>query len=204
MDHNKSTLISPQKEGQTTGAFEKTEANDRDEAVHVYQLAKQRMMNINNWKNLAGIGSADFHLADSSGRLLERLPQTGDLIRIDLPGPRPVSGNGYDWVRIEAIEDSSDAGKDEDFFGFRTRPVQSPFISENTSSHFYTTEATSSFVLHRKKNTVIAMEEGRNEIPNTKAEKLTDKVRNTAVALSAMFGLAAPQWKKLMKGILGE
>lgn len=48
------------------------------------------------------------------------------------------------------------------------------------------------------------MEIGRNEIPNKHPISFINKIRNVIVAFVAMLGLAKPQWKNLMKGILIE
>lgn len=51
-------------------------------------------------------------------------------------------------------------------------------------------------------NTVRAAVYGRNEVPNTGAEKAVDKARNAMVALSAMAGVSKLQWKLLVKGLV--
>jgi len=35
----------------------------------------------------------------------QRRALEGDFIKVDIPGPGPGVGNGYDWVRIESIEE---------------------------------------------------------------------------------------------------
>ena len=43
---------------------------------------------------------------------------------------------------------------------------------------------------------------GRNEVPNTSAVKVLDKLRNAVVALGAQAGLSEVFWKKLARGML--
>jgi hypothetical protein len=69
-------------------------------------------------------------------------------------------------------------------------------------AHFFTEEATSNFMVKRVGNKVSAEVHGRNEKPNTEAEKLVDKARNTAVATGAVTGFAKLQWKSLVNGLI--
>lgn len=195
-------IIPEQKTGSKTGATAAIELNSREEAVELFQKARHRLLNVNSWDEYSGIASAVFELRNKDGEKLSRPPQTGDLIRIDLPGPGTVSGKGYDWVRIEAIEDNSNSDKEDESFAFRVRPVKSPVSSDDAPAHFYTDDATSTFVIERHGNTVSAAEIGRNEVSNTESDSVADKIRNTLVAAGAKNGLAYPQWKSLMEGLL--
>jgi hypothetical protein len=201
INESEKKIIPEQQQGTETGAEVEITADSKEEAVILFIKAKERLANVSEWKKYAGVGSAEFCLTDPHGNKVFRFPRKDDLIRIDLPGPGPKSGNGYDWVRIEKIEENFDPEKDEEFFGFRVRPYSMP-SSVGSSSHFYSEEATSSFIIQRKGNKLMAMEEGKNEIVNTKTEKVTDKIRNAVVAAGAMLGLASLQWKSLVKGIL--
>lgn len=195
-------IVPPQQVGEQSGSEVREEAGTREEAVQRFILAKSRLLDINRWHELSGAASATFRLTDAHGHLRQRSPQIGDLIRIDLPGPGPSAGDGFDWVRIETIEDESDPEGEKEFFAFRVRPVRSPGSGDNSSAHFYTSDATSSFIVQREGNTLTAAEKGRNEVSNTDAESFLDKIRNALVALGAKSGLAKPQWKSLMEGVL--
>lgn len=159
-------------------------------------------MNINKWYTYSGSTGAEFTLTDPYGDVVENAaPKVGDLIRIKLPAPSNKQGDGFDWVRIEQFENYQEQLKDEEVFGFRVRPVQNPNTTSPDSAHFYTSAATSTFLIIRKSSTVYVMERGRNENPNLSGN-LFNKIRNAVVALAAMLGLAKPQWKNLVKGIL--
>jgi hypothetical protein len=199
----KRVLTPVQRKGAKTGARVSVNAGSRAQAVAIFSDAKARMLDINNWDKLCGPGTAAFKLVNKSGRVVNRTPRIGDFIRIDLPGPGPRSGKGYDWVRIEEFVDDEDPFGEEEYFGFRTRPAKAPSLKENDTAHFYTSEATSSFILHRSGNKISAAERGSNEIPNTGTKRIRDKVRNASVAFGAMLGISSVQWRSLMKGILG-
>jgi hypothetical protein len=55
------------------------------------------------------------------------------------------------------------------------------------TAHFFTSDATSTYIIQRDGLTVRALYHGRNEVPNTAAPKVTDKVRNALVAAGAAF-----------------
>ncbi len=137
---------------------------------------------------------------------IERDAQTGDYFKIDIPGPGTKTGEGYDWVRIEAIEDYSNASAENESFGMRVRPAPNPHknAGDKEAAHFFKDEATSNFLIEQKGTMVSAAVYGRNEKLNLTTEKLSDKVRNAVVGTTAVMGLSIIQWKKLVKGLIGK
>src|SRR6476660_810088 len=120
------TLIPAHYKGIKTGASTYAESPTRHDAILLFEEAKKRLLNINQWHVLCGEGSAVFQLTDDKGQPVNRNPVKGDLIRIKLPAPPNNQGDGFDWVRIEEFENTKDLLKDQDIFGFRVRPVQNP------------------------------------------------------------------------------
>lgn len=198
-------IIPEQKTGSKTGATKQIHADSRHHAILIFNSAKQKLLDVNNWDKYSGKGSAVFQLTDAMGNLLFNVsPKAGDLIRINLPAPSNKRGHGYDWVRIEKFENSKEILKDEEIYGFRVRPVKHPENNGSATAHFYTSAATSTFLVIRQSHTITAMERARNEKPNTGVFSFLNKIRNVIIALGAMAGLSNPQWKSLMKGILHE
>jgi hypothetical protein len=200
MKTSQNKIIPPQVTGSASGAEETHEAATVTKAIDIFNKAKERLKNINAWEEWSGMISASFLLTDEEGKPLKGMPDVGNLIRIDIPGPGMKESNGYDWVRIEDIVEEHNA--DTDVYAIKVRPVQAPDSNSKTSAHFYTEEATSSFMVQRKGKTVTASEEGRNEVLNTETEHVTDKIRNAVIGTGAQLGIAKMQWKNLMKGIL--
>lgn len=197
-----SQIIPKQKKGLQTGATSNVEFDSRHTAVTVFNRAKERLTDINNWYHLCGDKGAEFQLTDAKGNPLFKIkPKVGDLIRIKLPAPPNREGEGYDWVRIEKFEEDKDLMKDEEVFGMRVRPVDNPRNKSSVSGHFYKDDATSTFLVLRKTSVVYAMERGKNEVPNANGS-LLNKVRNLLIAIPAMLGLSRPQWKSLTDGLL--
>jgi hypothetical protein len=131
---------------------------------------------------------------------VKRSVRKNDHFKIDIPGPGSETGDGYDWVRVEDIEEVKN--ENEEGVTIVVRPASNPKNSNPDVAHFFTDEAQSCFMAARKGTKVIAGVFGRNEKPNTKAEKLMDKARNAAVATGAITGFAKLQWKSLVNGLV--
>jgi hypothetical protein len=197
-------IIPDQEKGAKTDTSENVKAYTPEEAKKVFAEAKEKLLDINNWNKLCGIASSIFYLTDEQGNQIHRQPIKGDYIKIDLPAPGSTSGGGFDWVRIEAIEDKSNPEGDTESFAIRVRPAENPQEPGEDTAHFFKEDATSSFLIQRKGKQVNAEVHGRNEIPNAANKGVFDKIRNLIVGLSASTGLAIPQWKSLINGLLGK
>lgn len=189
---------------QEEGAQSNTEAvqsfENVDDAKHFFAVVKSRLLQVNRWHEWAGTGSAGFKLTDASGNETERNPQQGDHFKIDIPGPGTITGEGFDWVQIEAIEETNNA--DEDCLLVQVRPATNPQNERSDVAHFFADTATSNFVVKRSGNIVSAAVHGRNEKPNTATETLIDKARNAAVATGAVTAFSKLQWKALVNGLV--
>jgi hypothetical protein len=175
--------------------------NERS-AKRLFQLAKQRLLDVNNWHQLGGTASAIFSLTDEKGNEVHRPALLGDHFKIDIPGPGSLTGDGHDWVQVEAIEAQENNG--EDIISIRVRPTSNPQNNNQDVAHFFTGEASSTFSVLRKGNIVIAGVYGRNEKPHLNTKAVIDKLRNAIVGVTAIAGLNKPQWKSLVMGLLSE
>lgn len=174
-----------------------------EEARRRYERARDRLLEVNNWKRLCGPLSASFTLTDSSGNVRRhKKAAEGDHIRINLLGPGSQTGSGFDWVEIEKIEDKATPSGSTAYIAMRVRPSGNPKETPGKVAHFFQDNATSSFVVERSGSLLRASVYGRNEQPNTAPEGLLDKVRNFFIAITASLGMARPQWKRLAKGLL--
>lgn len=195
---------SPITPGNETGASSNTSheviLTCEQEAMLLFEKAKERLLNVNQWHELGGKGTAAFQLTDEKGDEVYRSVQLGDHFKIDIPGPGSVKGKGYDWVQVEAI--SHTKTDDKEAIAVRVRPADNPGNDSDDVAHFFAEEASSTFSVTRIGNKVIATVEGRNEKPNTQTGSIADKLRNTIVAAGAIIGLNKPQWNSLVKGLL--
>jgi hypothetical protein len=193
-------IIPEQQSGIETNTETSVEFNSPEEAKIFYQKVKRRLLNVNDWHRFAGTLTADFQLTDKEGKEVNRTAEKGDHFKIDIPGPGPVTGDGFDWVRVEAIEEKEE--EDMQSIALRVRPAANPNNEIKDVAHFFSVEATSCFMVKRQKNTVTAAIYGRNEKPNTDTETIVDKARNTAIATGAITGFAKLQWKSLVNGLV--
>lgn len=131
-----------------------------------------------------------------------RQVQEGDYFLINIPGRGLLSGGGYDCVQVVKITESKKSGKDET--GITVKPVSNPKNSDPDTAHFFTDDASSTFIVRREGNTIYAEVHGRNERANTNSENIIDKARNLIVATGAMLGLSEVQWKSLTKVLLNN
>jgi len=195
--------IPSQQTGSQTDVIEEKNLPTEEEAKTVFVAAKERLLDVNHWEDISEGISTSFVLVDHFGNLKSGPPRAGDFLKIDIPGPGPSEGEGYDWVKVEAIEDYTAPDASQESISIRVRPSHDPRMEEGTA-HFFDNKATSSFVVKREKNIVSAAVHGRNEESNTTAKTVSDKLRNAVIKVAAVAGFSAIQWKKLAKGLVGR
>lgn len=195
-------LIPSQETGRQTDFTHEKKFKDLTEAHLAFQTAAGRLLSVNNWHSYAGAGSAIFTLCNNAGDPVDTLAEQGFLISIDLPGPGPDAGDGFEWVMIENMVLEGDAGTAEEFFLMTVRPVPNPAHPVLEIAHFYKDVSTSTFVVRRDGIMISAGAHGRNETPNNEKVDLFDKIRNTTIALMARVGLSGMQWQKLVNGLI--
>ncbi len=194
-------LVPQQEKGSKSDTSHAVTMKTDDEAKKLFDVSKNRLLDIANWDKLCGLVTGKFHLADSSGNDITGLAKAGDYLKIDVPGPGSENGHGFDWVRVEAIEEDN-TGADCEELVMKVRPAPNPNNADDNTAHFFKEDATSTFIVKRDKNVVSAEVHGRNEVANTEQESALDKLRNAFTALSAMLGFSSTQWKKLVKGLV--
>jgi hypothetical protein len=193
-----------QEEGSEKNIETTEELNTVEEAKELFKEARKRLLNINQWDKVCGKLSAVFKLTNEQGEEIQSDPEVGNYFKIDIPGPGTASGKGYDWVRVEAVEENRDEQEDFESLLIRVRPADNPSTNDSNVAHFFSDKATSNFVLSREKKIVTAAVYGRNEVPNTTTDKPLDKTRNAVVGTTAIAGFSNPQWKSLVNGVLGK
>jgi hypothetical protein len=199
-EKNYSGIVPENYSGKEIDAEDSAEFNNPAEAKSFFEVVKNRLLDVNNWHNLAGTVSSNFQLTDSTGNEVSRPVQKGDYFKINIPGPGPVAGDGYDWVRVEELEEVSDG--EVESVGIRVRPTSSPLNKSEDVAHFYSPESTSSFTVTREGNKITAGIYDRNTKSNKTADTLIDKVRDVAVGSSAVTAFSKIQWKNLAEGLL--
>jgi hypothetical protein len=201
-EKNKTGVIPGQHTGTVIDTVESIELPDAEAAKTFFATVKSRLLNVNDWEKIAGTGSAAFQLVNAKGEEVRRPVQQGDFFKIDIPGPGPVAGDGYDWVQVEEVRDVSEG--DTESVGIRVRPAPSPLNEKQDVAHFYSPESTSSFTVTREGARITTGIYDRNTKPNQTAETLVDKVRDVAVGTGAITAFSKIQWTNLAKGLLKQ
>lgn len=202
---NKQIPLPEKEEGAQKDIDAKEETSTVEKAKQLFEIAKTRLLEVNNWDKICGKGSAKFEVTDENGKKTEVTPKVGYYFKIDIPAPGTKTGEGFDWVKVEAIEQNEDADKDSEFILVRVRPSDNPLTGNNETAHFFSDKSTSNFLVMREKKVVTAAVLGRNEVANTDSKiSFFDKIRNAVVGTGAAGGLSSPQWKSLVRGLLGK
>jgi hypothetical protein len=192
--------IPNQEQGSEMNAVEKVSFDHAEQASEFYLVAKQRLLDVNNWDKISNLPSSTFILCGPDGHHIDRNVQVGDFLKIDIPGPGTSTGEGYDWVKVEFMEEQHENGAD--IMNIRVRPTDNPLSPEEAVAHFFKDAATSTFQVKKIGNEVFAEVHGRNEMANTDTDHMMDNVRNTMVGLGAKVGASYPQWKGLVAGLV--
>lgn len=199
MDNDR--LIPSQQKGKQLDLQEKKAFSDHSSALAAYEKVLNNLLRPQLWQQLCGKGSAAFevigkeHLKPTDDTISE-----GDYIRINIPGPGPGSGDGFDWVKVSLIKEEKHANAKR--AGIKLVPCANPLNENDTPSHFFTDESSSTLTVELSDTTVQTFYHGRNEEPNNETGKVTENIRNTLVAAGALAGLSEIQWRKLLKGLL--
>ncbi len=200
LNEDRLEIVPRQHTGQEIKSAAKKILNSQKEAKNSFELSKKKLLDVNNWNKISSNISAEFRIVDQNGHEVQRTIIKGDYLKIDIPGPGSKEGDGYDWVRVEELKEISE----EDFqsIGFRVRPTDNPFSEKNETAHFYSDDATSSFIITRNNNEVIVSIIDRNLVPNKESQSLADKARDVLVGVTAIAGFSKIQWQGLADGLL--
>jgi hypothetical protein len=164
---------------------------DELSARQAFALSKEKLFDVNAWSQLPGISST-FQLYDRQGTIKQaKKPQPGDYIWIDLPGPLPKN-----WVQVV------DLREEENSASFTVSPSENPQETNSESTgetqHFFTQEATSTFVVELHGTRLVAKEIGKDEAINNRSEEAGNrKLVNTLIAQGGWAFFQKVQWQKL-------
>ncbi|MEJ7646435.1 MAG: hypothetical protein WKF87_17690 [Chryseolinea sp.] len=193
-------IVPEQITGKAIDATGSVEFNNERNAKEFFTIAKRRLKNVNDWADLAKVPSAIFKIVGTDGQEVDRAVKKGDYFKINVPGPGSSTGDGFDWVIVEDVEDKIDTGGES--FGFRVRPTENPNNLKKDIAHFYSEESTSSFLVTRVGCVVSAAVKDRNTKPNENADSTIDKIRDAVVGAAGVFSFSKIQWQGLVDGLL--
>jgi hypothetical protein len=194
-------VVPPKSDGPSKDFSETRSFSTVEEAEDFFVKAKERLLRPDEWHKLAGALSANFVVCNAQGYSQNRDVRTSDLLKIHVPGP---AGLVADWVAVEALTYDDFPDEQREVVAMRVRPASSPDTVGDKTTHFFDDAATSSFIIERKQNLVVASYHGRKELPNPEGESVLRTARNVLVALGGLIGFSDMQWKALLKGLLDD
>lgn len=194
--------IPSQVRGKKLDIMEEKTYSTAEEAFAAYNRARERLYDINHWQTFAGTASATFVLVNALGQQIARVPQIGDYVKIDIPGPGSIVGHGYDWVRVTQLDDRLT----DRYVQITLQPSMPPetLRDRDEIAHFFRPSASTTIEIEVKDRTLDVNYYGRNEETNMESDLLLENARNAFIGLGAKFGLSYPQWKKLVDGLLAD
>ena len=98
-------IVPPQYKGQEIEVDATQDLKTEVDALHLYNIARKKLLNVNNWSKVAGVLTAEFQIVDKNGEKVHREVEQGDYLRIDIPGPGTKEGDGFDWVLVEELKE---------------------------------------------------------------------------------------------------
>jgi len=201
MDEKNYTKTIPEKfDGGNINAESVVQLHNLTAAKELFLLAKKRLMDVNNWKEISEQAVAEFRLTDSRGNEVSGPVQEGMFFRIDIPGPGTETGDGFDWVIVEKISEYQ--LEDIESFGIRVRPAPNPTNTDQEIAHFYSSQTTSTFTVTRENTKVTAAVYDRNTKANTDDQSFLDKIRNILTGVAGILAFSKIQWESLTSGLV--
>jgi hypothetical protein len=202
VDKLKDLIQGEKEEGVSEGAkgknsyfFSERKYFDDFEAIEAFQVAKDRLFDVDSWSDIPAIGNSTFELhSDLGSPIVLKKPKKGDFIKIVLAGIMPES-----WVIVTNVKEG------EDFAEFTVQPSHDPSEerSEGVTEHFFQKDAKSTFRVERKGNVLIAEEIGQDETINNEGEEAGNrKALNTLIATGGWAGFQRYQWEVITNYIV--
>jgi hypothetical protein len=173
-------------------------ADSVPEATKLFERARQNLLQVNRWHELAGPLSNGFQLTDEKGNIVkDRAPVPGDYIRIERANQ--ATDTSYDWVIVEEIEERAMTAYHISAT-IKVRPVAMPNQSYTSQLVVAKAPVFSLFSVERIGSMVYASVYG---LPKQQQNSgFLSNLRQSIIQLGTTLGLVKPEWQHLAKGVL--
>ncbi|WP_192820285.1 hypothetical protein [Rufibacter sp. LB8] len=165
---------------------------DEAAAQQAFEQAKAKLFDVNKWSNLEGINST-FQLFGAAGEPSDKTkPQVGDFMQIILPAT-----NIENWVAVTEVTEEETAAQ----FVVKPSPPPAPKTDQpEVVKHFFTHEASSTFLVYLDGLTLHGLEIGKDEAINNQGQEAGDRaVLNTMISEGGWAGFQSLQWNKITR-----
>jgi hypothetical protein len=191
-------LVPAQVEGLKKDVTQNLAADSTEAAEDLFVDAKERLLDVNNWRRYSALPNVVFQLTDGHGHPVKRRARRGDHIRLDLTG---IPGS-FDWVAIESIEYDDYPDLNMETFAFRLRPCLCPLQHDAFHPVLHPSEASSTFVIERRGRMLFSTFHGRNECEDGDPILESFHDMETLTTSSAWLGLTDVECVALVKGFI--
>lgn len=181
------------KQGSENDAFAVRDFDSVESAKESFEKYAQKLLQINEWNVMAGKNPTEFYLVPAKNTESSLFAKENDFVKIKMPAPKNKIGHGYDWVIINKLIKSTES--ELQYLLIQMKPHSCPESASGKTAHFYTDQATNTFIIAQKGTKIQMSVHGRNEIPNTENIGLIDRLRNMFVGMGGIFGGSKLQWE---------
>lgn len=173
----------------------KVEAASRHEAFVLFENAKKRLNDINNWELLCGKTPAKFQLTDNLDNFINASsPEIGNLIKVRC---YTKGTDKFIWYRIEDFISEKNLLKDTEDFGFHVVRVSDPLQPHDAYEGI-----TCTFLVTRSGCCVSAVEAERSRILVNESIPVLIKLKDKVQHIFSWINSSNQQWKSLINGVL--
>lgn len=168
-----------------------------------YERIKSNLLDVNCWINHTGIARTKFTLRNGAGVLVERMARPNDYILIEFPQvPFSQQIKLRDWVEITKVEEK--ITEEEAYFILELKPASCPTHQNECIHHFFTEDASNTFIIYYSNNQISVSIHGRNEYPNIEVKRKKIALRNFLFANLGLFGVNKILWSNMANGLLND
>lgn len=185
--------------GSENNAVSFFDCSSETEAFERFRKFSQKLLDVNGWNQFAGKNPTEFYLHGKENKEGTAV-QLNDLVKIKMPAPKNKLGNGFDWVMVNKIEVIDQT--EEKVFLLQMRPHSCAESGSGSIAHFYTEDASNTFILSKKNKVIQFSIHGRNELANTSKVGWIHSLRNFFVASGGIFGGSKVQWQDFTEEFL--
>lgn len=170
---------------------------DFDDAKEMFLLAKERLLDVNDWNSLFNNTNYSISLTDNKGQKLHRDARVDDLIQIS--AANDIGNTSETWIRITAIQ--------YDFFP----DIRSESISLLLEISFSpsgvgvdpTQQSVETILIKREGFVVTAHCNAGNELPGSNAETPNEKLSKD-IELHPVLSMPKAHLQLLLQGLIAK
>ena len=195
-------LVAEQLEGLEKDINQSILTDTIEDAEDFFVDAKERLLDVNNWKRYGGAGMPEFAISDHHGNPISRRAHKGDYIKVTPFNNPDFEADAPIWVAIEAIEYDDYPDLNAESFAIRVRQSMPPVYNIISPQGIHANQtATSTMVIERTGKKLAATYHSRNDMAEMGADMYVDE-QSIKTNTSTWMGISDVQCTNLLKGFI--